>query len=57
MKKRDEIIKKIENDDPEILGELADLILLQRGAPKIKEVKFTTKELDKQLRKELKKWK
>lgn len=55
--KRDEIIKKIEENDPKILGALADLILAQRGAPKIKEVKATVATLNKRLREELKKWK
>jgi hypothetical protein len=54
MSIRQDIIKRIESDDPTILGELADLILAQRGAPKLKEVKFTTAELNKQIREDIK---
>jgi len=55
MSIRQDIIKRIESDDPKILGELADLILAQRSAPKIKEVKCMTKELNKMIRDEVKK--
>lgn len=52
---REEIIAKIENNDPKILGELADIILLCREKINYKEIKFTDKDLNKQLRTRLKK--
>jgi hypothetical protein len=55
MSIRQDIIKRIESDDPQILGELADLILAQRGAPKIKEVVCTTATLNKIIRDKVKK--
>lgn len=55
MTVREELIKKIENNDPEILGQLADILLAQMCAPKLKEVKCTTKELNNMIRKQVKK--
>jgi len=52
---RDDIIKKIENNDYEGLGAIADLILAQRGAPKLNAVVCTTKTLNKQIRDKVKK--
>lgn len=40
-----EIIKKIENDDPEILGELAEIILIFREKPKLDTIQVTAKDI------------
>lgn len=44
-----EIIKKIENDDPEILGELAEIILEHREkkikGPEIKTIQVTARDI------------
>ena len=40
-----EIIKKIENDDPEILGELAEIILIFREKPKLNTIQVTAKDI------------
>jgi len=55
MNKREELIKKIEENDPEVLGKIADLILMQEGASRIKEIKCTTATLNKQIREKVKK--
>ena len=40
-----EIIKKIENNDPEILGELAEIILIFRDKPKLNTIQVTAKDI------------
>ena len=40
-----EIIKKIENDDPEILGELAEIILIFRDKPKLNTIQVTGRDI------------
>ena len=52
---RDDIIKKIENNDYDTLGKLADLILMQEGVPKIESVTCTTATLNKIIRSKVKK--
>lgn len=53
-----EIIKKIENDDPEILGELAEIILIFRDKPKLNTIQVTgedIKTMNKAIREKVKK--
>jgi len=52
---RDDIIKKIEQNDYNTLGKLADLIMMQEDAPKIKTVTCTTATLNKMIRDKVKK--
>ena len=40
-----ELIKKIENNDPEILGELAEIILIFRDKPKLNTIQVTGRDI------------
>ena len=40
-----EIVKKIENNDSEILGELAKIILIFRDKPKLNTIQVTGKDI------------
>lgn len=58
LMKKYEIVQKIEKNDPEILGELAEIILATRQKVNYKTIDFTDKnfeKLNKELRERLKK--